>query len=169
MRKLTATICLTVTILLGSVKMSASADFQKGLDAADRGDFATALREWIPLAEGDAAAQFNLGVMYVLGDGVQKNYRTAIKWFTFAALNGDDRAQAILDDLTTPWWKFWKWGSSSRDDKYDKPPRTKIEGFLNSPKASDYGKNSSNADLPQDAECPPGMAENMVTGQCVKN
>ena len=156
MRKFTATICLTVTILIGSVKMSASADFQKGLDAADRGDFATALREWIPLAEGDAAAQFNLGVMYVSGDGVQKNYRTAIKWFTSAALNGHDRAQAILDDLTTPWWKFWTWCSSSRDDKYDIPPHTKIEGFLNSPKASDYGRTS-------------GIVEDKVTGQCVKN
>ena len=31
--------------------MSASADFQKGLTAYKSGDFATALREWKPLAE----------------------------------------------------------------------------------------------------------------------
>ena len=40
-----------------------SADFQKGLIAAQNGDFATALREWKPLAEqGDADAQYSLGV-----------------------------------------------------------------------------------------------------------
>ena len=41
---------------------SYSADFNKGLTAAQSGDFATALKEWKPLAEeGNAAAQFNLG------------------------------------------------------------------------------------------------------------
>ena len=58
MRNLTATLCLTLAVLLGSAGMSASADFQKGLTAAQSGDFATALREWKPLAEqGDAYAQ----------------------------------------------------------------------------------------------------------------
>ena len=45
MRKLTAALCLTIAVLLGSVGMSWSADFQKGLTAYDRGDYATALRE----------------------------------------------------------------------------------------------------------------------------
>jgi hypothetical protein len=57
MKRLTATICLTLTVLLGSAGLSWGADFQKGMDAAQRGDFATALREWKPLAEqGDADA-----------------------------------------------------------------------------------------------------------------
>jgi uncharacterized protein len=55
MKKLTTTLCLTLTLLLGSVSMSWSADFQKGLTAYNSGDYATALREWKPLAEqGDA-------------------------------------------------------------------------------------------------------------------
>ena len=54
---------LLLTLLVGNPAVSA--DFQKGLDAAQKGDFATALREWTPLAEqGDADAQFCLGVMY---------------------------------------------------------------------------------------------------------
>ena len=62
MKNLTATLCLTLTILVGSVGMSASADFQKGYTAAMSGDYATALREWTPLAEqGDARAQFQIG------------------------------------------------------------------------------------------------------------
>ena len=63
MKNLTATICLTITVLLGSAGVSWSADFQKGLAAAQRGDFATALREWTPLAEqGHAGAQAVLGL-----------------------------------------------------------------------------------------------------------
>ena len=74
MRKLTAALCLTLTILLGSMRMSASADFQKGITAYKRGDYATALREWTPLAEqGDTTAQFNLGEMYEEGLGALQN------------------------------------------------------------------------------------------------
>jgi hypothetical protein len=51
MKNLTVTICLTLAVLLGSAGMSWSANFQKGLTAADKGDFVTALREWIPLAK----------------------------------------------------------------------------------------------------------------------
>ena len=52
-----------------------SADFQKGMTAYKQGDFATALREWTPLAEqGNATAQSNLGAMYELGHGVVHNY-----------------------------------------------------------------------------------------------
>src|SRR5580700_11837649 len=44
---------------------------EEGRDAARRGDFATALELWRPLAElGNAAAQYHLGVAYELGDGV---------------------------------------------------------------------------------------------------
>jgi uncharacterized protein len=62
MRNLTATICLTLAVLLGSAGMSWSADFQEGYAAYKNGDYATALREWKPFAEqGYASAQNNLG------------------------------------------------------------------------------------------------------------
>ena len=94
MRNLTATICLTITVLLGSAGVSWSADFQKGLAAAQRGDFATALREWTPLAEqGGADAQFNLGFMYNNGRGVPQDDKTAVKWYRLAA----EREQTIQD------------------------------------------------------------------------
>ena len=55
MRKLTATLCLTLVVLFGSVGVSASADYQEGLTAYKSGDYLTALREWTPLAkQGDA-------------------------------------------------------------------------------------------------------------------
>jgi TPR repeat protein len=44
-------------------------DFQKGWDAYNAGDFATAIQEWTPLAvAGDASAQYNLGVTYRSGE-----------------------------------------------------------------------------------------------------
>mgnify|MGYP000029220644 FL=1 len=56
-RKRTATICLTIVVLLGSAGVAWSADLQKGFTAYQSGDYATSLCEWTPLAEqGDAYA-----------------------------------------------------------------------------------------------------------------
>ena len=97
MKNLTLTICLTLAVLLGTTGTSWGADFQKGLAAAQSGDFATALREWTPLAvQGHADAQFNLGVMYYNGKGVPQDYKTAVKWYTLAAEQGDADAQFNL-------------------------------------------------------------------------
>ena len=86
MRNLTATICLGVALLLGSTGESWSQNFQKGLSAYNSGDYATALREWIPLAiQGNAFAQNNLGVMYANGEGVPQDYKTAVKLYRLAA------------------------------------------------------------------------------------
>ena len=72
-------------------------DYLIGLEAAKRGDFATALREWEPLAEqGDSDAQYSLGFMYANGLGVPQDYKTAVKWYTLAAEQGNDIAQLYL-------------------------------------------------------------------------
>ena len=91
---------LALTLLLGSASMSWSADIQKGLTAAQRGDFATALRELTPLAEqGDAIAQAGLGMMYQKGKGVSQDYKTAVKWFRLSAEQGYAIAQAGLGGM----------------------------------------------------------------------
>ena len=100
MTTLTTTLCLTVAVLLGSMGESWSADFQKGLTAAEQGDFATALREWTPLAEqGIAFAQFNLGVMYEKGQGVSQDYKTAVKWYRLSTKQGNAAAQSNLGTM----------------------------------------------------------------------
>jgi len=100
MKKLTTILCLTLTLLLGSVGNSESADLQKGLTAAQSGDFATALREWTPLAkQGNALAQYNLGVMYNEGQGVPQNYKTAVKWYRLSAKQGNTDAQYNLGGM----------------------------------------------------------------------
>ena len=69
----------------------------KGVTAAKNGDYATALKEWTPLAEqGNAYAQFNLGSMYEYGDGVPQDYSTAVKWYTLSAEQGNANAQINL-------------------------------------------------------------------------
>ena len=89
---------LVVTFLfLGMGQGVVYGDSQAGFDAANRGDFATALREWKPLAEaGDANAQYNLGVMYSKGEGVLQDYKEAVKWYLLAAEQGDANAQFNL-------------------------------------------------------------------------
>ena len=45
-----------------------AADFQKGFEAHLKGDYISAIKEWGPLAaQGDAAAQFNIGNMFDFG------------------------------------------------------------------------------------------------------
>jgi len=63
-----AILALVLTLALAS---PAGADFKAGLDAYARDDYATALREWTPLAEaGDAFAQYNLALLHENGLGV---------------------------------------------------------------------------------------------------
>ena len=88
-RTIPAIICLTLSILFGRVGMSAGADLQKGWTAYQSGNFATALREWTPLAEqGDFRTQSFLGYMYQEGQGVPQDYKTAVKWYSLAAKQG---------------------------------------------------------------------------------
>jgi TPR repeat protein len=42
--------------------------------------------------KGHAAAQHNLGIMYLDGDGVHKNPVSAYAWFNLAAAPGDESA-----------------------------------------------------------------------------
>ncbi len=79
-------------LLIALAAPSVWADFDEGLAAAQRGDYATALREWLPLAEkGDATAQYNLGIMYENGWGVPQDPAQAVQWYREAAKSGDIR------------------------------------------------------------------------------
>ena len=67
------------------------------LAAYQRGDYATALREWRPLAEqGNPEAQFNLGAMYERGQGVTQDDTEAARWYRKAAEQGNANAQFFL-------------------------------------------------------------------------
>ena len=60
-----------------------AADFQKGFEAHLKGDYISAIKEWGPLAaQGDAAAQFNIGNMFDFGKGVAEDNAQAVYWLS---------------------------------------------------------------------------------------
>lgn len=72
-------------------------EFQTGVAAYGKGDYATAVRVFQVHAEqGDAAAQFNLGFMYRKGQGVGKDNSTAVEWWLKSAKQGFEQAQQSL-------------------------------------------------------------------------
>jgi hypothetical protein len=80
---------------------SAFTDLENGLAAAYRGDFSIALKEWKPLAEqGDAYAQYNMGLIYAHGLGVIEDYVRALMWLNIAASRGDNDAAKAREFIT---------------------------------------------------------------------
>ena len=78
----------------------AAQDYEKGLAAAERGDYAAALEEWRPLAEqGHAKAMRGIGVMYFNGHGVKKDRIEAVVWYRKAASLGDLGAQTDVGTM----------------------------------------------------------------------
>ncbi len=53
MKRLIITLCLIISLALGSFGVGWSGDFQKDMDAYDKGDYETALKKWIPLAKNN--------------------------------------------------------------------------------------------------------------------
>jgi len=89
-----------LVLLLVCFVVPAWADFKAGMDAYKHGDYATALSEWRPLAEqGDALAQYNLGVLYRKGRGVPQDDVQARQWYEKAAAQGQAKAQYNLGTL----------------------------------------------------------------------
>ena len=88
---------LFVCLLVACAVFPAAADVETGMEAFRRGDYAAARTAWEPLAKsGDAAAQFNLGILYRRGLGVAPDNRRAIGWFERAAVGGHATAQYNL-------------------------------------------------------------------------
>jgi len=84
-----------VLVAIGGV--ATAGPLEDAVATYQRGDDATALSHWHPLAEqGDADAQFRLGVMYESGQGVPRSDAEAIKWYRKAAEQDDAVAQFNL-------------------------------------------------------------------------
>ena len=98
-RLLTTLVILTGLVgSAGAVWADAQSDFENGMKAAQSGDFATALKEWKPLAEhGSRKAQFYLGGMYEKGKGVSQDTIAAYMWFNIAAEQGHKKAASNWD------------------------------------------------------------------------
>ena len=76
---------------------SAQADFDKGLEAWNKGDYKAALDELRPAAQqGDARAQFYLGEAFNKGRGEVQDYAEAANWYRKAAAQNNVDAQETL-------------------------------------------------------------------------
>lgn len=87
-----------VTILLASLTAlsygNPEPNFSDLVEMYKRGEYEGALRGFQALANnGDVAAQYNLAVMYLNGQGTKYDEAEALRWFTKAAEQGDVRAQ----------------------------------------------------------------------------
>ena len=86
-----------------SIPVFAAGDFQAGLEAFGREDYATALEAWLPLADdGDLNAMYNVGLIFDEGLGVGVDKSQALRWYLPPAEAGDVAAQfnvAVIYDF----------------------------------------------------------------------
>lgn len=87
---------LSTTLFLSLTATQAS-ELEDGFQAFKLGNYEHALRLWLPIAEKDNAdAQYNLGILYQKGLGVEKNIKTAFIWYKRASANGHTDAMYNL-------------------------------------------------------------------------
>jgi TPR repeat protein len=93
-------IFVAVLLMLSVAAPVAAESLEDAVAAYRRADYATALRLYRPLADqGLAVAQFNLGLMYDIGQGILQNYDEAVKWYRLAADQGRADAPYQLGHL----------------------------------------------------------------------
>ncbi len=89
--------CMCMAAVAVMLATAPQADYDAGVEALERRDFATAYKILRPLAEeGDSGAQYSLGLMYLSGWGVKKDWTEAGKWFRRAADQGDEYSKLLL-------------------------------------------------------------------------
>src|ERR1017187_7237050 len=87
---------LIIFLILLASSFEAQADLQEANDAYQKGAYALALEKFTKLATDGEIAQYSLGLMYINGQGVPQDYKTAISWFRKAAEQGNILAQYSL-------------------------------------------------------------------------
>ncbi len=85
-------------LVVGTASCGSSlAGVNEGVAALQKADYATALKEFEPLAErGDSEAQYRLGRMYEFGRGVLTNMPQALTWLRKSAAQENASAQTEL-------------------------------------------------------------------------
>ncbi len=89
---------ISLCLFLISFTLQVNADNLSDAKAAiSRGEFKIAVKIYQQAAkQGDTKSEYNLGLMYLSGDGVKQNNSEALKWFTLSANGGFAEAQYRL-------------------------------------------------------------------------
>ncbi len=92
---------LILTILLtGYTGLLRADSYEEASSALARGDQQQAVRIFKRLArQEDAASQYQLGMLYLFGQGVDQDAAAGIEWLKRAALNGDYLAANELGQI----------------------------------------------------------------------
>jgi TPR repeat protein len=91
---------LAMKIYLVSSQIVFSQGFDKGFGAYMLGNYSEAIIEWRHKASlGSATAMANLGNMYEVGAGVEKDKVLSHQWYNLAASNGDVAARKNKKNL----------------------------------------------------------------------
>lgn len=88
------------TMLAALAASPAHAGWEDAVAAYNKGDYATAAKEFRPFAEqGQATAQYILGWIFQNGDGVKQDLAESAKWYQKSAEKGNADAQYALGSL----------------------------------------------------------------------
>ena len=88
---------MAMAALLLGVGTSWAGPIEDGIAAYESGDYANALKIFrSPAAQGDANAQYGLGLMHAGGQGVAQDYAEAVRWYRLAAQQGYPAVQYWL-------------------------------------------------------------------------
>jgi TPR repeat protein len=86
-----------VIVSMWVASFCSAATLQEATSAKDRGDFAVAFSQFKQLAaSGDAAAQFQLSLLYGSGRGTKLDAKEALYWLRVSATHGNPQAQSNL-------------------------------------------------------------------------
>jgi len=122
-----------VTWVTGMMLLGAGciwADTAAGTEAFRNKNYSKAFREWKAAAEsGQAEAQFDLGVLYAQGLGVERDLMEAMRWYRQAAEQGNAAAQFALGQMYSRGWgtprdevDALRWFQMANDPNSDGPP-----------------------------------------------
>ena len=93
MKRWITTFSASALFALAVFGVAAADPFEDGAAAYRRGDYATAMLFWRPLADqGNSNAQLGLGLLYANGQGVLRDYAQAVAWYRKAAERGNGAA-----------------------------------------------------------------------------
>jgi TPR repeat protein len=116
------------------------ADAAAGMAAFKKGDYQGAFREWKAAADkGQAEAQYDLGLLYAKGLGVQRDLQVSQQWYEAAALQGNAQAEYSLGQMYAQGWgipaneastlRWMEMANGSSGDNSEDPGWLAIEGY----------------------------------------
>lgn len=86
-----------IPVLLSLAVFGAQADFDSGMYAYSTGNYDDAAREFQDCADrGEVQGEYYIGLLYEEGQGVPRDYKIALAWYTKAANRGDVDAAFAL-------------------------------------------------------------------------